>query len=80
MAQGESITYRVTAISPDTQFGNQNAVVTGKRVSFETSTGYNGSVFVPDGVFSDRAAVARLIEGEVRIVAAAQSIAGQITG
>lgn len=80
MAQGVTITYRVTAVAPDTQFGAQNSIVSGKRVTFETSTGYVGSVFVPNGVFSDQTAVKGMIEGEVRLVAAAQSLSGSVTG
>lgn len=80
MAQGPTITYRVTAVAPDTQFGAQNSVISGKRVTFETSTGYVGSVFVPNGVFSDQGAVKGLIEGEVRLVAQAQALTGSVTG
>lgn len=80
MVQGPQVTYRVTAVAPDTQFGAQNSVISGKRVTFETSTGYVGSVFVPNGVFGDQAAVKTMIEGEVRLVAAAQALAGTVTG
>lgn len=80
MAQGQPITYKVTGVTQDSQFTGQSTPVTGKRVQFSTSTGYEGAVFVPDPVFADQAAVKRLIEGEVRIVAAAQVIAGQVTG
>lgn len=80
MAQPEAITYRVTAVAPDTQFGAQNSVISGKRVTFEASTGYVGSVFVPNGVFADTKAVQGLIEGEVRLVAAAQKLTGSVTG
>ena len=80
MAQGTPITYKVTGVTQDSQFTGQSTPVTGKRVAFETSSGYSGAVFVPDSVFQDKAAVVRMIEGEVRIVAAAQTISGQITG
>lgn len=79
MAQGTPITYKVTGVTQDSQFTGQSTPVTGKRVQFSTSTGYEGAVFVPDAVFSDAAAVRKLIEGEVRLVAAAQSITGQMT-
>lgn len=77
---GAAITYQVSGITPDTQFTATNTIITGKRVAFTTSTGYSGSVFVPDGVFADTNAIKRLIESQVMLVAAAQGIAGQITG
>lgn len=80
MAQGASITYQVTGVTPDSEFTTANTVVPGKRVAFSTSSGYSGSVFVPNSVFADQAAVRRLIEGEVRVVAAAQAITGSIGG
>lgn len=79
MAAGAPITYKVTGVTQDSQFTGQSTPVTGKRVSFSTSSGYDGSVFVPDGVFADKDAVRRMIEGEVRIVAAAQAITGQLS-
>jgi hypothetical protein len=80
MAQSSQITYEVTTVTTDTQFTGSATPVTGKRVGFTTSTGYIGAVFVPDGVFGDLGAVQTLIEAEVRKVAAAQAIAGTITG
>ena len=80
MAQDTPVTYRVTGVTPDTSFSGSATPVTGKRVAFSTSTGYEGSVFVPDSVFADLGAVRGLIEGEVRVVAAAQAIAGNLTG
>lgn len=80
MAQGTPITYKVTGVTQDSQFTGASTPVTGKRVQFSTSSGYDGAVFVPDSVFSNVAEVQRMIEGEVRLVAAAQSIAGNVTG
>jgi hypothetical protein len=80
MATGGPVSYTVTGVSPDTQFTGAATPVTGKRVAFSTTTGYEGAVFVPDGVFGDIAAVKQLIEGEVKKVAAAQVIAGTVTG
>jgi hypothetical protein len=40
--------------------------------------GYSGTVFVPDSVFADASAVRKLIEGEVKLVAAAQAIVGTV--
>lgn len=78
MAQGTPVTYQVTRITPDTQFPPGEQPVQGKLVAYSTSAGYNGSVFVPDSVFADRAAVARMVEDQVRLVAAAQSISGSV--
>jgi hypothetical protein len=80
MAQGTPITYKVTGVTQDSQFTGQSTPVTGKRVAFSTSSGYDGAVFVPDSIFSDVAAVQKLIEGEVRLVYAAQNITGNVTG
>lgn len=80
MAQGASITWQVTGVSDDTSMTPQNTLVQGKRVAFSTNTGYNGSVFVPASVFADQAAVKRLIEGEVRTVAAAMGLTGAVGG
>lgn len=79
MATGSPVTYRVTTVTADTQYNIQNAPVTGKRITFEMSTGYTGSVFVPDTVFGDMASVRGIIEGEVKMVAAAQAISGTVT-
>lgn len=80
MAQGQPVTYTVKAVTPDSQFTGLNTPVAGKRVTFSTSTGYEGSVFVPDSVFSDRNAVQAMIAEEVRRVAAIQSLTGQLPG
>lgn len=80
MAQDTPVTYKVTGVTQDTSFSGSATPVTGKRVAFSTSTGYEGAVFVPDSVFADLEAVRGLIEGEVRVVAAAQAIAGNLTG
>lgn len=79
MAQGTPVSYKVTTVTTGTQFTGSATPVTGKTVSFETSTGYIGTVFVPDGVFADQAAVRQLIESEVKLVAAAQVIAGSVS-
>jgi hypothetical protein len=80
MAQGAPITYQVTRVTPDTQFPPGEQPVKGNLVAFTTSSGYSGSVFVPDSVFADKSAVVRMIEDQVRLVAAAQSISGTVQG
>ena len=79
MATGSPVTYRVSAVTADTQYNNQNAPVLGKQVTFELSTGYTGRIFVPDSVFGDVASVKGIIEGEVKMIAAAQAISGTVT-
>lgn len=80
MGQPAAVSYEVTAVAPDTQFSPTGPAVAGKRISIKTSTGYEGSVFVPAAVFADAGAVRRLIEGEVKMVVAAQQIAGTVSG
>lgn len=78
MAGNGQVSYAVTAVTDDTQFNGTSTPVPGKRVAFSTSAGYTGSVFVPDTVFGDKAAVVRLIEGQVKVVSAALDIAGNV--
>lgn len=80
MAQGTPVTYQVTGVTPSTTFNGTSTPVPGKLVAYTTSSGYTGSVFVPDSVFADKAAITRMIEGEVRLVVAAQNITGSIAG
>lgn len=79
MAAAVPVTYQVTAISPDRQLNGQSDVVPGKRVTFKTSTGYEGTVFIPDSVFSDMNVVRQLVEAEAMLIAQAQQIAGTVT-
>ena len=80
MAQGPTITYQVTRVTPDTQFPAGDQPVKGQLVSFTTSSDYSGSIFVPDTVFNDPGAMRRMIEDKVRQVAAAMMIQGTIQG
>lgn len=80
MAAAVPITYQVTRVTPDSRFPPGEPVVTGKSVAFSTSVGYTGTVFIPDAVFADTAAMRRMIEDEVRMVAAAQAISGSVGG
>ena len=78
MATGAAISYQVTRVTPDTRYPPGDQPVTGKSVAFTTSAGYSGTVFVPDSVFSDPAAIRRMIEAEVKLVAAAVAITGTV--
>jgi hypothetical protein len=72
------VTYQVTAVVPAVQYGSQGQQIAGKTLTFTTSTGYEGAVFIADNVLGDVDRVKAAIEAEVRIVAAAQQIAGTI--
>lgn len=78
MASGEPVTYKVTRVTPDTQFPAGEPPVPGKQVAFATSAGYSGAVFVPDAVFADVAAMKRMIEDQVMLVVRAQMISGTV--
>lgn len=78
MPPSPGITYQVTRITPDTKFPPGESPVPGKSVAFSTSVGYTGTIFVPDSVFPDQNAVRRMIEAEVKLVAAATAITGSI--
>lgn len=80
MAQGTPITYQVTNVVPRTEFGPTSQPIPGKMVTYTTSTGYEGSVFIPDSVFGDLNAMRKVIEGEVMAVARAQALTGTVNG
>ena len=80
MDSGAPITYQVTRVTPDTQFPPGEQPVPGKSVGFSTSVGYTGTVFVPDAVFADANVVKRMIEDQVKLVAAAMAVTGTIQG
>lgn len=80
MAGQTPITYTVSTVSPDTQYGPGATPINGKRIGFTTSIGYDGSIFVADSIFADTAAWRAIIEDEVKKVAAAQSVTGTVTG
>jgi len=78
MSSGSQITYQVTRVTPETRYPPGEQPVAGKSVAFTTSAGYTGTVFAPDSVFSDAAAVRRLVEDQVQLVAAEMQITGEI--
>ncbi len=80
MANSAAVTYQVTAVAPETQYNQLGTAIPGKRLTITTSAGYEGTVFVPDSVFGDLAAVQEAVEGEVRRVAAARAITGSVAG
>ena len=80
MASGTPITYKVTGVTPETQYTPTATPIPGKKVTFQTSTGYEDAVFIPDTVFGDLDAVRQVIEGVITQVAAAQAITGTLPG
>jgi hypothetical protein len=74
------VTYQVTQVAPDVQFGPGGNQIPGKQLTISTSTGYTGTVFIPSSMLGDLAAVQATIEAEVRAVAAVQAITGAIQG
>ena len=80
MSNGNPVTWEITAVAQDTQYSPSATPIPGKRVSFTTSIGYDGTVFVPNSVFGDVNALRRIIDGEVTMVAAAHGITGTVNG
>ena len=74
------VTWKVTQVAPDVQFGPGGTQIPGKQLTISTSTGYTGTVFIPSSMLGDLAAVQATIEAEVRAVAAVQAITGAISG
>lgn len=80
MAGQTPISYTVSSVTPDTQYGPGATPIPGKQVAFTTSIGYTGSIFVADSIFGDTGAWRAIIESEVLKVAAAQQVTGTIGG
>lgn len=80
MSMPAQVTYKVTQVAPDVQFGPTGSQIPGKQLTIETSSGYTGTVFIPSSMLGDLAAVQATIEQEVGQVAAVQAITGAIQG
>lgn len=80
MAQGPQVGYEVTGVTQETKYGPNGAPIPGKNVSFQTSSGYAGTLFIADSIFSDTNAMRLAIEGEVKAVSAAMMIKGTVSG
>lgn len=78
MSMPQQVTYQVTAVSPYTDTDAAGNITPGKRVTVQTSSGYEGTVFVPQALMGNPAAVQDLIEGELGQVAAVQAIRGAL--
>lgn len=79
MSMPAQIGYQVTAVTPDITFGPNGQQIPGKQLTFTTTTGYQGTLFVPASVIDDLPTVTALIEAEVRRVANVQQISGTIS-
>ena len=80
MAQGDAVTYRVTGVTRMTAYSATGVATPGKQVSYTTSNGYDGQLFVADTDFGNPQKVRQLIEAEVKMVTAALSLSGTVTG
>ena len=80
MAQGTPVTYEVTDVTQETKYGLNGTPIPGKNVVFKTSSGYEGTLFIADSIFSDTNAMRQAIEGEVKAVGAAMMIKGTVSG
>lgn len=80
MTPGSPVTYEVTGVTQETKYALNGTPVPGKNVAFTTSSGYQGSLFIADSVFSDTTAMRQAIEGEVKAVSAAMVVKGTIGG
>jgi len=73
---GNGVTWSVQNQSPETQFMTNGQTVTGKNVTFITSTGYVGTVFVDDLTYSKPDEVQKMIQSEVDKVTAVDNLTG----
>lgn len=80
MPMGVPVTYKVTSVNATIDYSPQGVATPGKTVKFEMSTGYQGSIFVPDTAFSNTAGVRARLEQEVALIGAASQITGTVTG
>lgn len=80
MSSTDPVTWEITAVAQDTQYSPTATPVPGKQVTYTTSIGYAGTVFIPDSVFGDLTAVRQVIDGEVAKVAAAHGLTGTVNG
>lgn len=75
----QQITWQVTNQEPAQEFPTNGNPVTGKRITFTTSTGYSGTVFVPDPVYAQPDQVKEIIANEVRRVVAIHTLTGTVS-
>ena len=76
---GMQITWKVTSTSPTQEFGPNGSPIQGHTVNFTTSTGYEGSVFVPDDVWADASKVKDVIRARAIQAATIKNLEGTVT-
>lgn len=76
---GMQVTWEVTNQSQTTKFDNAGNEIPGKNVTYKTSTGYEGTVFVPDSVYGDPSNVRDIINAQVKDVAGVHGLKGSVT-
>lgn len=80
MAQGTPVGYEVTDVTQETKYALNGTPIPGKNVAFKTTSGYEGTLFIADSIFSDTNAMRLALEGEVKAVGAAMGIKGTVSG
>lgn len=80
MAQGNAVTYQVTGVSRQTAYSATGVATPGKQITYTTSNGYEGQLFIADADFGNPERVRQLVEAEVKLVSAALALSGTVTG
>lgn len=80
MAQGSTVSYEVTGVSRMTAYSATGVATPGKQVTYKTSNGYDGQLFIADADFGNPDKVRQLIEAEVKMVTVALGLSGTVTG
>lgn len=80
MAQGNAVSYQVTGVSRQTAYSATGIATPGKQLTYKTSNGYDGQLFIADADFGNPEKVRQLIEAEIKMVSAALGLSGTVTG
>lgn len=72
------VTWKVVSQQQTQQFDPNGNPINGKNVTIETTTGYKGSVFVPDSVYSQPDQVKELLANEAKSVVAVHGLTGTV--
>lgn len=80
MAQGNTVSYQVTGVTRMTAYSATGVATPGKQITYKTSNGYEGQLFIADADFGNQERVRQLIEAEIKMVTAALGLTGTVTG